>query len=119
MKIVVKLDELMLKRKIRLNELAPRVDITEANLVDFKDRQRRVRFDFQRLRGRCSAASSSVSLVICWCLKSKNKKKAAHTSTVRAAFCLDSMGLVCTNHLFKVIKRFVQALPWKRIGFQW
>jgi putative transcriptional regulator len=36
MKIVVKLDELMVKRKIRLNELALRVDITEANLSILK-----------------------------------------------------------------------------------
>lgn len=36
MKIVVKLDELMVKRKIRLNELAARVGITEANLSILK-----------------------------------------------------------------------------------
>lgn len=36
MKIVVKLDELMVKRKIRLNELASRVGITEANLSILK-----------------------------------------------------------------------------------
>lgn len=36
MKIIVKLDEIMLKRKVRLNELALRVDITEANLSILK-----------------------------------------------------------------------------------
>jgi len=45
MKIVVKLDELMLKRKIRLNELALRVDITEANLSILKTgKARAIRF---------------------------------------------------------------------------
>lgn len=34
--IIVKLDEIMLKRKIRLNELAVRIDITEANLSILK-----------------------------------------------------------------------------------
>jgi putative transcriptional regulator len=36
MKIKIKLDEMMIKRKIRLNELASRVDITEANLSILK-----------------------------------------------------------------------------------
>lgn len=36
MKIRVKLDEMMAKRKIRLNELAQRVDITESNLSILK-----------------------------------------------------------------------------------
>lgn len=36
MKINVKLDEIMLKRKIRLNELAKLVNITEANLSILK-----------------------------------------------------------------------------------
>ncbi len=36
MKIQVKLDEMMAKRKIRLNELAQRVDITESNLSILK-----------------------------------------------------------------------------------
>lgn len=36
MKIVVKLDEIMVKRKIRLNELSARVGITEANLSILK-----------------------------------------------------------------------------------
>jgi putative transcriptional regulator len=34
--IVVRLDEMMARRKIRLNELAIRVDITEANLSILK-----------------------------------------------------------------------------------
>jgi putative transcriptional regulator len=36
MKIVVKLDEMMAKRKIRLNELAHKIDITESNLSILK-----------------------------------------------------------------------------------
>lgn len=36
MKIIVKLDEIMARRKIRLNELASLVDITEANLSILK-----------------------------------------------------------------------------------
>jgi len=36
MKIVVKLDEMMAKRKIRLNELAQNVGITECNLSILK-----------------------------------------------------------------------------------
>ena len=36
MKIVVKLDEMMAKRKIRLNELAQKVGITESNLSILK-----------------------------------------------------------------------------------
>jgi putative transcriptional regulator len=34
--IIVKLDEVMLKRKVRLNELATRIDLTEANLSILK-----------------------------------------------------------------------------------
>lgn len=37
MKIVVKLDEMMAKRKIRLNELAQSVGITESNLSILKN----------------------------------------------------------------------------------
>lgn len=36
MKIIVKLDEIMVKRKVRLNELSARVGITEANLSILK-----------------------------------------------------------------------------------
>ena len=36
MAIIVKLDEMMARRKIRLNELAQLVDITEANLSILK-----------------------------------------------------------------------------------
>lgn len=45
MKIVVRLDEMMARRKIRLNELAKRVGITEANLSILKTgKARAVRF---------------------------------------------------------------------------
>lgn len=37
MKINVKLDEIMAKRKIRLNELAIKIDLTEANLSILKN----------------------------------------------------------------------------------
>ena len=36
MKIIVRLDEIMARRKIRLNELAARIDLTEANLSILK-----------------------------------------------------------------------------------
>ncbi|HLJ31107.1 MAG TPA: helix-turn-helix transcriptional regulator [Candidatus Babeliales bacterium] len=45
MKIVVTLDQMMAKRKIRLNELATRVGITEANLSILKtDKAKAMRF---------------------------------------------------------------------------
>ena len=44
-KIVVTLDQMMAKRKIRLNELATRVGITEANLSILKtDKAKAIRF---------------------------------------------------------------------------
>lgn len=43
--IVVKLDEIMVRRKIRLNELAARIGITEANLSILKTgKARAIRF---------------------------------------------------------------------------
>lgn len=45
MAIIVKLDEMMARRKIRLNELAGLVDITEANLSILKTgKARAIRF---------------------------------------------------------------------------
>ena len=45
MKIVVKLDEMMARRKIRLNELSQRVGITEANLSILKnEKAKAIRF---------------------------------------------------------------------------
>lgn len=45
MKIIVTLDQMMAKRKIRLNELAARIDITEANLSILKtDKAKAIRF---------------------------------------------------------------------------
>jgi putative transcriptional regulator len=44
-KIFIRLDHIMLKKKIRLNELAPRIGITEANLSILKTgKARAVRF---------------------------------------------------------------------------
>ena len=45
MKIIVTLDQMMAKRKVRLNELAARVGITEANLSILKtDKAKAIRF---------------------------------------------------------------------------
>lgn len=45
MKIKIKLDEMMARRKIRLNELADKVGITEANLSILKNgKARAIRF---------------------------------------------------------------------------
>jgi putative transcriptional regulator len=45
MKITVTLDQMMAKRKIRLNDLAERVGITEANLSILKtDKAKAIRF---------------------------------------------------------------------------
>ena len=45
MKIIVRLDEVMAKRKIRLNELAEKIGITEANLSILKnDKAKAIRF---------------------------------------------------------------------------
>lgn len=43
--IIVKLDEMMAKRKMRLNDLATRIDLTEANLSILKNgKARAIRF---------------------------------------------------------------------------
>ena len=45
MTIIVKLDEIMARRKMRLNELAERIDLTEANLSILKTgKARAIRF---------------------------------------------------------------------------
>ncbi|PKN03256.1 transcriptional regulator [Candidatus Dependentiae bacterium HGW-Dependentiae-1] len=45
MKIIIKLDEMMARRKMRLNELADKVGITEANLSILKNgKARAIRF---------------------------------------------------------------------------
>lgn len=45
MEIIVRLDEMMAKRKMRLNELAAKVGITEANLSILKnDKAKAIRF---------------------------------------------------------------------------
>lgn len=54
MKIVVRLDEMMAKRKMRLNELAARVDITEANLSILKTGKARA-IRFSTLEALCAA----------------------------------------------------------------
>jgi len=54
MTIIVKLDEMMARRKIRLNELAGLVDITEANLSILKTGKARA-IRFSTLEGLCKA----------------------------------------------------------------
>ena len=45
MEIIVRLDEMMARRKIRLNELAQKIGITEANLSILKnDKAKAIRF---------------------------------------------------------------------------
>ncbi len=54
MKIIVTLDEMMAKRKIRLHELAALVDITEANLSILKNGKARA-IRFSTLEALCNA----------------------------------------------------------------
>ena len=54
MKILVKLDEIMVKRKIRLNELSVRVGITEANLSILKTGKAKA-IRFSTLEALCEA----------------------------------------------------------------
>lgn len=54
MKIVVKLDEIMVKRKIRLNDLASRIGITEANLSILKTGKAKA-IRFSTLEALCAA----------------------------------------------------------------
>ncbi len=52
--IKVKLDEMMARRKIKLNELAKRVDITEANLSILKNGKAKA-IRFSTLEALCQA----------------------------------------------------------------
>lgn len=54
MKINIKLDEMMARRKIRLNELADKVGITEANLSILKTSKARA-IRFSTLQALCKA----------------------------------------------------------------
>lgn len=54
MAIIVKLDEMMARRKIRLNELAELVGITEANLSILKTGKAKA-IRFSTLEGLCKA----------------------------------------------------------------
>lgn len=54
MKIVIKLDEMMARRKIRLHELSALVDITDANLSILKNGKARA-IRFSTLQALCSA----------------------------------------------------------------
>lgn len=54
MKITMKLDEMMARRKIRLNELAERVNLTEANLSILKNSKARA-IRFSTLQALCKA----------------------------------------------------------------
>ena len=54
MKIIVKLDEVMARRKTRLNELSERVGITEANLSILKNGKAKA-IRFSTLESLCEA----------------------------------------------------------------
>ncbi len=54
MKIIVKLDEMMAKRKMRLNELAELVDLTDANLSILKTGKAKA-IRFSTLQALCQA----------------------------------------------------------------
>lgn len=65
MKIVVTLDQMMAKRKIRLNELATRVGITEANLSILKtDKAKAIRFS--TLEALCNALDCQPGDILTW-----------------------------------------------------
>jgi putative transcriptional regulator len=65
MKIIVTLDQMMAKRKIRLNELATRVDITEANLSILKtDKAKAIRFS--TLEALCRALDCQPGDLLTW-----------------------------------------------------
>ena len=54
MPVIVRLDELMARRKMRLNELAVKIDITEANLSILKTGKARA-IRFSTLEALCTA----------------------------------------------------------------
>lgn len=54
MKITIKLDEMMARRRIRLNELAERINITEANLSILKNSKAKA-IRFSTLQALCKA----------------------------------------------------------------
>ncbi len=65
MKIIVTLDQMMAKRKIRLNELAARIDITEANLSILKtDKAKAIRFS--TLEALCRALDCQPGDLLTW-----------------------------------------------------
>jgi len=65
MKIIVTLDQMMAKRKIRLNELAARIGITEANLSILKtDKAKAIRFS--TLEALCRALDCQPGDLLTW-----------------------------------------------------
>jgi putative transcriptional regulator len=74
MEINIKLDEMMAKRKIRLNQLAEIVNITEANLSILKNgRAKAIRFS--TLSALCNALDCQPGDLIEWtCLPAKKSK---------------------------------------------
>src|SRR6266478_1308601 len=64
-KITVTLDQMMAKRKIRLNELATRIGITEANLSILKtDKAKAIRFS--TLEALCKALDCQPGDLLTW-----------------------------------------------------
>lgn len=66
MKIVVRLDEIMARRKIRLNELAMRIDITEANLSILKTGKAKA-IRFSTLEALCKELECQPGDILSYC----------------------------------------------------
>lgn len=66
MKIVVRLDEIMARRKIRLNELASRIDITEANLSILKTGKAKA-IRFSTLEALCKELECQPGDILSYC----------------------------------------------------
>lgn len=63
--IIVKLDEIMAKRKIRLNDLAERIDLTEANLSILKTGKARA-IRFSTLEALCRELDCQPGDLLAW-----------------------------------------------------
>lgn len=66
--IIVKLDAMMLKKKIKLNELAERVNITEANLSILKNGKAKA-IRFSTLEALCEALECQPGDLLEFCEK--------------------------------------------------
>ena len=83
MKIIVTLDQMMAKRKIRLNELAARIDITEANLSILKtDKAKAIRFS--TLEALCRALDCQPGDLLTWNKRIKHSIYCAYFNIANA-----------------------------------